>query len=223
MTHRVLLQHDCIYGFDDAMTHLEVRSRDACASIAEANANICVWNRRGAVVIFDTCEVTPVDIRVDARSKTRARRQLGDAFGALPSTLAADILDLCDLYFSLTDCATVHVQLAFVHTDKCRRFHVDNLGLRLLCTYSGPGTEWLPDAYAHRQAVYDCECPAHARNDALVKDPRQIKKVRTGDVVIMKGERFPGNAGAGIIHRSPPIQSSGISRLVLTIDDLASA
>ncbi len=41
-------------------------------------------------------------------------------------------------------CGGSVVRLHFEHSDgnSCRRRHVDAVGLRLLCTYAGSGTEW---------------------------------------------------------------------------------
>ena len=39
----------------------------------------------------------------------------------------------------------------------CRRFHTDVNELRLLCTYSGPATLWLPEAAADRDAHHTGE------------------------------------------------------------------
>jgi hypothetical protein len=139
--------------------------------------------------------------------------------GHLPEALRADVLDLTALYYALTDAKQLHVQLSLVGSDKCKRFHVDNIRLRLLCTYVGPGTQWVPEAFVNRAAVYDCECPAHRDNAALVPDMSRVRQVPTAAVAILKGEAFAGNAGKGIIHRSPSIESEGQQRLVLTIDD----
>ena len=37
----------------------------------------------------------------------------------------------------------LHGQLAVVAHDRCRKFHTDYVTVRLLCTYAGPGTEWV--------------------------------------------------------------------------------
>ena len=34
----------------------------------------------------------------------------------------------------------------------CRRYHIDNVPQRLLVTYAGKGTEWLPEEAADRNA-----------------------------------------------------------------------
>ena len=44
-----------------------------------------------------------------------------------------------------------------------------------------------------------------------------IKCLNQGDVALLKGEAWKGNKGAGLIHRSPTLDSNS-RRLLLTID-----
>ena len=39
----------------------------------------------------------------------------------------------------------IHAGLSVQRTDGCRKIHTDFVSLRLLCTYAGPGTDWLPN------------------------------------------------------------------------------
>jgi len=198
---------------------VEVATSDACVAVLAPNINVCTWLRAPPRSV-EIEETAPLDVFL-RRTRSRSIPDALVAFVApLPKTLGADVVDLARLYCALSDAAMIHVQLNVVSTDKCKRFHVDNLRLRMVSTYVGPGTEWMPEAHVNRYAVYDCDCAAHASNDALVNDERRIQRVPTGAVAILKGEAFPGNKGNGIIHRSPPIMADGKLRLVLTIDDL---
>ena len=51
-------------------------------------------------------------------------------------------------------------------------------------------------------------------------EPSRIEQVNTGDVALLKGEKWQGNEGAGLIHRSPAL-ADGERRLILTLDWLA--
>lgn len=53
----------------------------------------------------------------------------------------------------------------------------------------------------------------------LMRPGAQIVRAAAGDVVLLKGDSWPGNAGRGAIHRSPA-QSANEARLVLTLDAL---
>jgi hypothetical protein len=83
-----------------------------------------------------------------------------------------------------------------VRDDACARFHVDNVRARLLCTYRGPGTEYA-----------DLAAAAAGPEGRLAR----------GAVAVFRGLRWEG-AGVGLLHRSPPIDGTGATRLLLAID-----
>ncbi|MNJ05207.1 hypothetical protein D3C73_1663800 [compost metagenome] len=45
-----------------------------------------------------------------------------------------------------------------------------------------------------------------------------IQRLQAGDVAVLKGEKWQGNEGAGLVHRSP---SGHQRRLLLSLDWLA--
>jgi hypothetical protein len=49
----------------------------------------------------------------------------------------------------------------------------------------------------------------------------QIRVVYRFSVAVLKGEGYPGNLGNGVVHRSPPIGNSGMRRLRLCLDAVA--
>lgn len=106
------------------------------------------------------------------------------------------------------------VSLGPVVDDQCRRFHVDRVHLRVLVTYAGPGTEWVPDEAVARGALgrpFGCNDEANA---AVVPDATRIQRAGAGDVVWLKGQQWPGEEARGAVHRSPPLGTSGVKRLV---------
>ena len=93
----------------------------------------------------------------------------------------------------------------------CRRFHTDINSLRLLCTYVGQGTLWVPDEMVNHKAFLN-----KGGNEEIVTDESQIQHAGTGDVIILKGALYP--EANPIVHRSPAIEGNGESRLLLRID-----
>ena len=135
--------------------------------------------------------------------------------------LRSDVSQLLTRFSSLSGASRVRVLLRAVRTDACRKFHVDFVHLRLITTYLGPGTEWLPRYAVRRDALdHPPDCPCDA-NRAIVRDRRSVRSALTGDVLLMKGERY--GCGAGAVHRSPPIETAGITRLVLTLTAASSS
>jgi hypothetical protein len=111
----------------------------------------------------------------------------------------------------------VKVTLASVASDACRRFHADFVPLRMLCTYVGPGTEFVRDRYVRRGAADEC-LDIDEANAAIVPDRSHVERCAAGDLLLLKGEAWPGNRGRGAIHRSPPIERERTPRIVMSLD-----
>ncbi|MCS6892127.1 MAG: DUF1826 domain-containing protein [Rhodovarius sp.] len=122
----------------------------------------------------------------------------------LPSSLLTDIRLLVTIFSAVCGGPRkLRARLEAIHGPGCWRWHTDAVGLRLLCTYSGPGTEfWTADAGA-----------AAARR--LSPDAKG-SVLPPGAVAILKGDGFSGSAGGGAIHRSP--RAAG-RRLLLCLDE----
>jgi len=136
---------------------------------------------------------------------------LYDTRSEATDALEGEVFGLAALLLSLSGAPAIRPRFERVTHDGCRLFHTDKLTLRLLCTYAGAGTQWLPDAEVDRSAL------GRGSNAAVCADPGKIRAVRRGDVALLKGEAWPGNAGRGIVHRSPPARP-GTGRLLLTLD-----
>lgn len=132
-------------------------------------------------------------------SPANAVRDLFHGTPFFPWTLCLDIRRLAVCFARATGEAEIRLRLEHVTDDACRKFHVDQVGFRLLCTYVGLGTEWIDDGGLVRQ-------------------------MWSNEVGLFKGAKVPGD-GPCILHRSPPLSqlSSGRrSRLVLCIDQAES-
>lgn len=115
--------------------------------------------------------------------------------GRMRDMLAGDIAALALIMAEVMRSPLLHLRLDAVSTDACRRFHVDNVTARLLCTYRGAGTQLARPG--HERAAQD---------------------VATGTAVILRGALWPGHEATALLHRSPPIAGTGRTRLLLVID-----
>ncbi|TVR80640.1 MAG: DUF1826 domain-containing protein [Saprospirales bacterium] len=140
------------------------------------------------------------------------QKTLRKALGQFPLILN-DICSLLELFKEITQGEYFKLLLATVNTNMCRRFHTDLNDLRLLCTYSGPGTLWLEDDNVDRLALNN-----GGNNESIVIDKNRIKHAETGHVVVLKGALYGKVGTRAIVHRSPTIEESGESRLLLRID-----
>lgn len=129
-----------------------------------------------------------------------------------------DINELLLHFQKVTNTDSFRLLLTTVNTNMCRKFHTDINDLRMLCTYSGPGTLWLTEDNVNRKAM-DAN---GSTNDSIVIDDTKVQQAKTGSVVLLKGAIYPQNNTNAIVHRSPTIEETGEKRLLLRIDTNAS-
>jgi hypothetical protein len=132
--------------------------------------------------------------------------------------LARDIGQLAELLGDLLDCPHIGLRLEVIDKAMCPRLHVDRVGIRLLCTYRGPGTEWLDDAAADRSKLGSGAGGLPDEQSGLLGTGTQIQRVPGFAVALLKGSLWQGNGGRGIIHRSPAVPADGFPRVVLAAD-----
>ncbi|MEL6193879.1 MAG: DUF1826 domain-containing protein [Bacteroidota bacterium] len=127
------------------------------------------------------------------------------------TTLLEDISDSIAQFKEISQASSFRLLFSTVSTNMCRKFHTDVNDVRMLCTYIGPGTLWVPDEAIDLDATY-----ARGNGKEVVIDLEKVKQAGTGDVIILKGALYP-EANA-ILHRSPTIEENGEKRLLLRID-----
>lgn len=124
----------------------------------------------------------------------------------------ADVQQTVEMYRCLFEPAAVGVRLHVLAETMCPRFHTDRVPARLLVTYAGRGTEWLPE-----QLVTRADGPGPLPEQVV--SALDIQVMPTGAVSLLKGEAWIGNEGRGLVHRSPAPGDS--PRLVLGLDWLS--
>jgi hypothetical protein len=128
--------------------------------------------------------------------------------------LLEDLVSVAKDFVRLAGVKSCSIRFGAIRGDQCRKFHTDRVRLRLITTYAGPGTEWVPEAGVRRAAlVQPAACPDLA-NREIVKHTRLVRHARAGDVLLMKGAT---GGGTGVVHRSPPIEQHGLLRVVLVM------
>ena len=120
--------------------------------------------------------------------------------GADRDWLQSDIVSLAALFTQLFDAKFLRLRLEAVTTNACRRFHIDAITARLVCTYRGTGTQ------------YGISTDGNA--------PKRVFTVQTGAPILLRGTLWPAEPKSGLLHRSPPIEGTGETRLVLLLDPI---
>ena len=115
----------------------------------------------------------------------------------------------------------VGLRLEVLHNAMCPRFHVDRTGIRMTCTYLGPGTEWIDDVQVDRTRLGSgANGLPDTQSELFTTDETSIEAASCFDVVLLKGTLWQGNTARGAIHRSPATTSSDNPRILLVIDAL---
>ncbi|MGF1615580.1 MAG: DUF1826 domain-containing protein [Gammaproteobacteria bacterium] len=127
-------------------------------------------------------------------------------------TLTSDLDFLIGVYSELLGCPAVGLRFERLNRAMCPGFHVDRLGIRLICTYHGPGTQWLGDQSIDRHQLRDIDITTTA-----------IEEAPTFALVLLKGTLWQGNGHRGAIHRSPTVPAGIGHRVLATMDALWSS
>lgn len=138
---------------------------------------------------------------------------------AVKAFLVSDIRLLAGQLGTLLGCRYVQARLYVQRSDGCRKIHADNVSVRVICTYVGPGTEWLPNQDLVRRHLGASHVDLKTANRLVLRPGAAVRQCEPFEVLLLKGNAHPGNRGRGAAHRSPPLEASGAARLVLKIDE----
>jgi len=180
---------------------------EGLSALREPGCAAAIWRRRPMPAFQAWLDAIPPGQLPNGRVILRpeAVREGADRLCAIAGSpggeerdrLCDDIAALADIFAGVMAARYLRLRLAPVDTDNCRRFHVDAIRARLVCTYRGPGTQY---------AVSTDGMP-----------PTRILQVPTGAPILLRGSLWPGEP-VGLLHRSPPLADTGITRLVLVLD-----
>lgn len=198
------------------------QSIQALAEIYRDDVNISVWRRspstelaRAASSFLDARPQFELTQLVSPDNITSVLE--ATANNAMPAALLNDIAELVSMFCCLFDQERAGLRLAVLNRAMCPRFHVDRVVCRLISTYHGAATEWLAHETVDRSKLGP-RIPAIPDLEAgLFKRGSDIQRLSCGDVALLKGELWPGNDHAGLVHRSPVV-SADTPRLLLTLD-----
>ncbi|MBT8168368.1 DUF1826 domain-containing protein [Falsiruegeria litorea] len=124
---------------------------------------------------------------------------------------------LVDMFCTLFDLKYAGLRLKLLDKPMCPRFHVDKVPCRLVTTFSGTATEWLPHSAVNRSKLGAGSQGKPDESSGIIEHPEMIEHLQAGDVALLKGESWHNNEGAGLVHRSPAL-SQAEHRLLLTLD-----
>ena len=110
------------------------------------------------------------------------------------------IAALSAIYGSIMESRYLLLRLEVIRTNACRKFYIDAVTARLICIYRGRSTQY--------------------GNSIMGNEPEEILEVPIGSPIIMRGSSWPSGLKPDLLHRSPQIEGTGESRLVLVLDPI---
>lgn len=192
----------------------------ALASILEDEINLAIWQRQLQLHVADFAklllslnepyaealclELHDEDVDPDLTGLASEFRDLEGYEGFI-----ADLKWLVGAFACLLGARRIGLRLRVLDKAMCPRFHVDHVPVRLITTYAGVGSEWLKEGEMDRQQL--------GKPLAEPQEKSRIQQLASGEVALLKGEKWHGNEGFGLIHRSPQ-PAPGERRLMLTLD-----
>jgi len=193
------------------------------ADIYQDEVNIAIWQRELTHALSDAANVL-LNARPNLKiavslSPQSVRDTLSETLGTgdAAQALATDIAELAEMFSCLFDINHVGLRLTSLGHAMCPRFHVDNVPCRLVTTYIGSATEWLPHDRVERSRLGPLSEGVADELTGLYSSRADIQQLQAGHVALLKGEGWEGNENAGLVHRSPQLTADG-RRLLLTLD-----
>jgi Protein of unknown function (DUF1826) len=196
--------------------------------IYEPDVNLCVARRRitpgiSSFVSRLLLASQPIERELIFGSENPAvENLLPDDLQALPGAEAwlVDVEFLIGVFRDLFDSDHLGLRLRSLDKAMCPRFHVDRIPVRMICTYGGPGTQWLPEMAVNREKLGSGACGQPDETSGLIldSDSATIQSIPSFAIALLKGELWEGNEGRGAVHRSPQPTLQAPRRLLLTLD-----
>ncbi|MEQ3708143.1 MAG: DUF1826 domain-containing protein [Tateyamaria sp.] len=181
------------------------------SSIKDPRCSAAIWKREPAAKFQNWIDsLYPVDlprarIMLRAEMVRDAMTDLVDAHALSDcderEMLIDDIAALAAMFSSIMESRYLRLRLDVIETNAYRDFHIDAVTARLICSYRGRATQY--------------------GNGAMGHEPKDIHDVPTGSPIILRGTSWRSTAEPGLLHRSPPLEGTGETRLVLVLDPIA--
>lgn len=217
----VVMQSDL--GFEKRGQHARGTEPEILTEIYQDTVNIAVWETEISPKLESAVKAVTAsspDLQISEVIWVKSGEgQLQEILGADDASveLRNDVLELVDMFCCLFGLQRTGLRLATLNRAMCPRFHVDHIPCRLLKTYTGIATQWIHHERLDRTKLGVNHHDQRDEVSGLLERETDIENLQSGHVALLKGERWMGNEGAGLVHRSPGL-NEGEQRLLLSLD-----
>ena len=195
-----------------------VRGREAeiLSEITWPGIAACIWERRLPEAMEDwldgalVCGIPEVrcelPVHLVEAELLEACERVGLVASAGRDLFCQDVSGLALQMAQLLGCERVLLRVEIARDAQCPKFHLDHVPARLLCTYRGPGTEYV---------VED-----------KVDEPSRYRHMKQGAVGLFHGALWGTHVKGeqpvrpALLHRSPALSEADSKRLLLVLDPL---
>jgi hypothetical protein len=210
---------------------IEVKIRRAIISdnpsvltdIYHDDVNLAIWQRplpdSITLCIQDLIAQKPAFRTLMAVTPSNINENISECFDGIDSNkeLCEHISLLVDMFCTLFDLKEAGLRLKLLDSPMCPKFHVDKVPCRLVTTFYGSGTEWLPHNAVNRNKLGSNSSGLQDESSGIMLQSSDIQQLSSGDIALLKGESWHNNEHAGLVHRSPALEPHE-HRLLLTLD-----
>ncbi len=187
------------------------------SDIYQSEINIAIWQREKQFSIKEFLALNPTFQKEMILTPQDALSRISESFNNNMTEVSEDIALLVDMFCYLFELKQVGMRLKVLDKAMCPKFHVDKVPCRLVTTYQGTATQWLPHELVD-QTKLGWGCNGLPDNESgLYQSESDIQRLDCGDVALLKGTLWEGNENAGLVHRSPELITNE-KRLILTLD-----
>ncbi|MCC6008761.1 MAG: DUF1826 domain-containing protein [Rhodobacteraceae bacterium] len=188
---------------------VEGHAPEVLARIAQPGVALAVWRRAPHPDFACWIDAVPPERLPRLRARVAAGHVADvvtaacDAAGLkahpMRAWLAEDAGALGAIVAEVLESPFLGIRLDVIDTDACRRFHLDRVRARMLCTYRGTGTEY-------------------GQTGPDGGPPTRTARLARGEAGLFRGALWAESDQPGLVHRSPPIEGTGETRLLLVLD-----
>ncbi len=198
-----------------------VDSLKAAAVLHERAVNLAIRHRDvpeglGAFIDAMVPAKLPNDTRTVATSQARAAvagfiAQLWPEPTLGRQLLCHDVSNLVEFFADIAQTRRVRISVIGNARREAGIYRPIGEKMWLEVCYRGPSLDWLPEGAADRELLETED------NDLICDDPSAVRGLPRFAVTLMKGEKYAGNAGRGLIVREPEV-SADEPRLAIRLD-----
>lgn len=165
---------------------LRISSQQFC-DIYKAEINIAIWRRQKQFLVKEFLALNPTFQKEMILTPQDALSRISESFNNNMTEVSEDIALLVEMFCYLFELKQAGMRLKVLDKAMFPKFHVDKVPCRLVTTYQGMATEWLPHELVDQTKLgWGCNGLPDSES-GLYQSESDIQQLDCGDVALIKG------------------------------------